>query len=86
MSEPYLTMAEIKAKYPNEWVLIDNPKLSRCQEILAGTVVLHAADRAEFDRLWDAWDDSNAKMLGIWYTGRYPELEDLPIESEPGAA
>ena len=51
MSEPYLTMAEIEAKYPNEWVLIDRPKYrSQFQELLGGRVLWHAADRDEFDR------------------------------------
>lgn len=88
MSEPYLTMAEIKQRYPNEWVLIDDPKLSRVQEILGGRVVVHSPDRAEFDRLWDAWDSAGSTAIATWYTGRVPPSEVLPPEvtPEPGAA
>jgi hypothetical protein len=27
MAEPYLTMAEIEAKYPNEWLVLDHSDL-----------------------------------------------------------
>lgn len=51
MSEPYLTMAEIEAKYPNQWVLIDQVKHRKgYQDLLGGRVLWHAADRDEFDR------------------------------------
>jgi hypothetical protein len=45
MSEPYQTMAEIEARYPNEWVLIDRPRTSRGQEVLGGYVVYHGPDK-----------------------------------------
>jgi hypothetical protein len=86
MAEPYMTMAEIEAKYPNEWVLIDNPKLTRYQEVLAGVVVMHSADRAEFHRRLAEWDDSPSKHLVIWFTGKFPTPELLPVEPQPGVA
>jgi hypothetical protein len=49
--EPYLTMAEIEAKYPNLWVLIDKPETTRYQEVLGGYLVMHSTDRQEFMRL-----------------------------------
>ena len=45
MSEPYRTMAEIEATYPNEWVLIDRPKVDRREQMLGGHVVFHSEDR-----------------------------------------
>ncbi len=50
MGEPYLTMAEIEAKYPNEWVLLDRPRVDALNDVLGGHVVWHHADRDEFDR------------------------------------
>ncbi len=50
MAEPYLTMAEIEAKYPNEWVLIDKLKKDRNGYAVGGVVLMHTADRTEFDR------------------------------------
>ncbi|MDB5312779.1 MAG: hypothetical protein JWO38_6981 [Gemmataceae bacterium] len=45
MSESYLTMAEIEARYPNEWVLIDRPRKTRYEEVLGGYVVYHGPDK-----------------------------------------
>ena len=45
-----LTMAEIEARYPSEWVLIGGPKTNEALEVLSGRVLLHNPDRDEFDR------------------------------------
>ncbi|QJW94337.1 hypothetical protein [Frigoriglobus tundricola] len=68
MYGPYLTIAEINAKYPNTLVLLGNPTRSR-QGGTGGHVILHATDRAEFYRLLDGWDDPDVKHLASWYTG-----------------
>lgn len=49
MATEYLTMAEIEAKYPNEWVLIDRPTVNRLNEVTGGFVVAHSPDRDESD-------------------------------------
>ena len=87
MGEPYLTTAEIEAKYPNEWVLIANPtKRRRSQEVTGGHVILHSPDHAEFLRMVGEWDDPEIKHLASWYTGKFPVDELLPADPEPGAA
>lgn len=50
MAEPYLTMAEIEAKYPDQWVLVDQPKVDSYDDVIGGHVVWHHPDREEFDR------------------------------------
>jgi hypothetical protein len=45
MNDPYLTMAEIEAKYPNQWVLINKPKATKSQEVLGGYVIYHGSDK-----------------------------------------
>jgi len=40
-----LTIEEINARYPDEWVLIDNPQMSRSHKILGGSVAFHSKDR-----------------------------------------
>jgi hypothetical protein len=87
MAEPYLTVAEIDAKYPNEWVFIANPTTRRRSEaVTGGVVVLHSPDRTEFWRMVGEWDDPAVKHTASWYTGREP-VDDLePAEPEPGAA
>jgi hypothetical protein len=86
MAEPYMTMAEIEAKYPNEWVLIANPKLTRYQEVVGGVVVLHSPNRVEYLRLVGEWDDPAVKHTASWYTGKPGDEELLPAEPEPGVA
>lgn len=87
MYGPYLTIAEVKAKYPNALVLLANPTTSR-QGVTGGHVIFHAADREEFNRLFDAWDDPKVKHLATWYTGEPKGLEIFPpdVEPESGAA
>lgn len=68
MTEPYLTMAQIGAKYPNEWVFLANPTSRRgSQAPTGGTVVLHCADRAEFAR--GVFDHPEVTDGAIWFTG-----------------
>jgi len=85
MSEPYLTVAEITAKYPNEWVFLANPKLGRGNRVLGGSVVVHAPTRAEYYRLIDQWDDPDVKHTASLYTGPLDIESEIPIE-ESGAA
>ena len=87
MAEPYMTMAEIAAKYPNEWVLIANPtKKRRSQAPTGGQVVIHCADRAEFLLRFAEWDDPNCKHVATWYMGKERGEDIMPADSESGAA
>ena len=90
MAESYLTMAEIEAKYPNELVLLGNPTTRRGSLApTGGCVILHATNRAEFDRQFEEWPgDPSIKHLASWYTGEAQGLEMLPADAapEPGAA
>jgi hypothetical protein len=45
VNEQYLTMGEIEAKYPNQWVLIDKPKTTKYQQVLGGYVIYHGSDK-----------------------------------------
>lgn len=74
MGEPYLTMAQIEAKYPNEWVFIDRPKVNRYQEVAGGVVVWHHADRDEFDRKLSEFPQVTDGAL--LYTGK-PDPDEI---------
>lgn len=70
MGNEYLTMAEIKAKYPNEWVLLHDLKCRRkWGELLGGRVVWHSPDRNEFDRRLAEFP--NAPEEAFHYTGEH---------------
>jgi uncharacterized pyridoxal phosphate-containing UPF0001 family protein len=45
-----LTIEEIEAGFPSEWVLIGDPQTDEYQRLLAGTVLFHSLDREEVDR------------------------------------
>ncbi|HET6575001.1 MAG TPA: hypothetical protein VFG68_15450 [Fimbriiglobus sp.] len=49
MGDEYLTMAEIEAKYPGEWVLLDRPTKDRHGDVTGGRLVFHQADRGLLD-------------------------------------
>ena len=87
MYGPYLTIAEITAQYPDRWILIGNPTLTRYQEVRGGHVILHAAGRDEYYRLMSEWDDPAVKHLASWYTGEIGNGMDeiLPPDAEPEA-
>ena len=87
MSEPYLTMAEIEATYPDEWVLLTHPTKRRgVVGPTGGVVVVHSPDQQEFWRLVGEWDDPAVKHTASWYTGKGPVDDFEPAEPEPGAA
>ena len=45
MAEPYMTMAEIEAKYPNEWVLVAQLKKRGDGFAVGGVVIAHGEDK-----------------------------------------
>ena len=75
MNEIYRTMDEIKAAFPNEWVLIDRPKSDRYQNLKGGYVVAHSKNEADLEQ-------SAAKLprpfhITVEYTGE--DVEDGSI-------
>lgn len=83
MGEPYLTMAEIENRYPNEWVLIDRPTEDRrTGRVSGGHVVMHSPDRAEVDRWLLALRPGELPVFAYFYIGR-PPADDEFIGEEP---
>jgi hypothetical protein len=46
MDSDFLSFDEVKQLYPNEWVLLGNPKIENTS-ILGGVVVYHSKDKKE---------------------------------------
>ncbi|MCI0703470.1 MAG: hypothetical protein L0241_20515 [Planctomycetia bacterium] len=78
MNEQYLTIAEIEAKYPNEWVLLDKPvKKHKSLQVAGGRVLTHSADREEFDRqLLELTKSPELGDIAVFYTGK-PNLDEV---------
>lgn len=84
---PYMTIDEINAKYPKELVLLANPTHSRGSDWpTGGYVILHAPNRAEFNRQFEAWDDPEVKHLASHWTGDRWGRDEVDVEPETGAA
>jgi hypothetical protein len=66
----YLTRAEIEARFPEEWVLVDEPQTDQYLHVLGGTVLCHSKDRDEFDRQSIALRPRSSAVL---FLGTMPE-------------
>jgi hypothetical protein len=45
-----LTIKEIEERYPDEWVLLENPEVDEDLNVLGGTLLHHTKDRIELDQ------------------------------------
>jgi hypothetical protein len=48
--DPILTIEEIKARFPSEWVLIGEPEIDELTRLRAGRVLFHSPARDDIDR------------------------------------
>ncbi len=71
MAEQYLTMTEIEAKYPNEWVLVDKLKKGRDGFAVGGVVAAHGPDKEAVLRAAELIP--KPVDLAFYYTGPIPD-------------
>lgn len=76
MSEEVLTLEEINARFPSEWVLIADPEVDKHLRVLRGRVVCHSKDRDEVDRKAIELRPKHAAYL---YTGTMPEGTEMVL-------
>ena len=69
MSEE-LTIAEIEAKYPSEWILVEDPCTNEALEVQSGTVLWHSPDR---DEVYRKAVELRPKRSAVLNTRRIPE-------------
>ena len=63
--------------YPNEWVLIGNPKMDNSElNVLLGVPVLHSKDKKEVCYLGKE-KTSNFKTITVIYTGTFKPVRAL---------
>jgi hypothetical protein len=65
-----LTIEEIYAKYPDEWVLIDQPQTDRHHRVLSGIVAAHGPDRDQVGA--KAFDLPVPRHFAVRFTGKRP--------------
>ena len=66
-----LTMKEIEARFPSEWVLLADPQSDEHLEVLGGTLLFHSKDRDEVHRY--AMELPAPRHIAVLYTGPFPE-------------
>jgi len=69
MSE-ILTMAEIKARFDSEWVLVEDPQTDEFLELESGKVRFHSKDR---DEVYREAVKLRPKRFAMLYTGALPK-------------
>ena len=50
-----MTIEEMRERFDSEWVLIDEPETDEQLQVLSGRVILHSADRKEFNQKMLEW-------------------------------
>ena len=65
-----MRLAEIKKKYPNEWVLVQFSKLDKDLRVKEGKVIAHASSKEE---IYKALLGTRGKNVSIEYCGKMPE-------------
>lgn len=65
-----LSVREIRRRFPNEWVLLMDPKHDKTMAVTRGTVVGESKDR---DEVYRKARDLKLKKVAILYTGEFPK-------------
>jgi hypothetical protein len=66
-----LTVAEIRDRYPREWVLIADTESDDLWNVIRGEVLAHSPEREEIDRALTKFKD--VRSISIEYTGPIPD-------------
>lgn len=65
-----MALAEIYRKYPNQWVLISEPRLTKALEVIEGIVVAHSG---EVDDIYKKLRCGRYSRFALEFTGHIPE-------------
>ncbi len=65
-----LSVAEIYARFPSEWVLLDEPEANEALEVQRGRVLFHSQDR---DEVYRKAIEVGPKRFAMVFTGSIPE-------------
>ena len=71
-----LTIDEIKDRYADEWVLLENPVVDKYQRVTEGRVLCHSKDRDEVDRTALKLRPKHSAFL---YTGTIAEGTEIVL-------
>jgi len=63
-----MSVAQMKAQFPDQWLLIAEPRTSSQHEVLSGLVVWHCSDR---DELYQKDAEFGLEKAAILFTGEW---------------
>ncbi len=64
-----MTVPEIEAAFPSEWVLIGEPETDQYNQVKRGTVLCHSLDR---DEVYRKANEVKCNLVAVLYTGPIP--------------
>jgi hypothetical protein len=70
MMSEILSIQEIESRYPDEWILLEDPETGANQKVSGGIVRCHSADR---DEVYQKAIELSPKRIAFLYTGTVPE-------------
>ena len=65
-----LTIVQIEAQYPAEWILVEGPQTNAVLEVQSGKVVAHSKDR---DEVYRQAVRLRPKRFAMLFTGKMPK-------------
>jgi hypothetical protein len=78
MRDGYVTRAEVEAKYPGEWVALDQPTTDRFGNVTGGRLICHDPDRKAISRATGGLPKPS--YVGIFYVTGPDDANDSAIE------
>ncbi len=70
MDDTVLNIAEIRARFASQWILVEDPQTSQSLEVLGGIVRFHSTDR---DEVYRKAVELRPKRFAMVYTGTIPK-------------
>lgn len=71
MNEEYLTIQQVEAKYPQQWVVLNHLKIDRHGHAAGGVVVAHGTDKEGVYGVMNTIPPP--RELAAFYTGPLPD-------------
>jgi len=71
-----MTMAELEARFPGEWVLVADPRTTKDLAVRSGRVVWHGHDQ---DEMYRKSAELRLRRFAVLFAGKIPEDIDFVL-------
>jgi hypothetical protein len=76
MTDSILSLAEIEARFPGEWILLEDPTTNEALKVQGGTVLCHAKSR---DEIYQKAVELKPKRFAVLFMGSLPEGTEVLV-------